>query len=158
MVKQLFYMLLFLFNVSISAQEEIHSNLISTQGIYQENGISLQWSIGEPVINQFSSAEFDLNIGFLQPQLRLVSISEVSNHFDVKVFPNPAVKFIQINFESAFDVNLNIFNVNGKLVLKHGLINSGELIEVQSFSDGMYIIKLNYLGKNSSHPIIKTTL
>ena len=71
----------------------------SSQGYYQ-----FEWNVGEmALINQMSDANEKIIVtnGFLQPYLLYPSRNNTNEAFDadeVKIFPNPATQYIEINF------------------------------------------------------------
>lgn len=87
-----------------------------------------------------------------------VSISELS-FGNVEVFPNPTADFVKITLDgSAESINLNIYDVAGKLV--HSELNLApmtKLIELNfsDFDNGTYLIKINGSGDDISIPIVK---
>ena len=74
-----------------------------------------------------------------------VSTQEEKNTVDVKVFPNPASDFIQIemtergSIETAF---CSIYNVNGQLLLEKKLTSFQEKINIQHLLNGIYFLQI----------------
>ncbi len=72
------------------------------------------------------------------------SIGLAENRIDVKVYPNPVVDEIHIErlglpFEQ---LELTIFDVNGKLLLKEDLLYFQQNIDVTALKTGTYILKI----------------
>ena len=72
------------------------------------------------------------------------SIGLAENRIDVKVYPNPVVDEIHIErlglpFEQ---LELTIFDVNGKLLLKEDLLYFQQNIDVTAMKPGTYILKI----------------
>ena len=80
----------------------------------------------------------------------------VSN--DLRIYPNPAKDqcFIQLPENSDVAV-VNIFDVSGKLVLSKNLnqLNSTYSLEIQSLSEGMYLIEINTNDKLYTGRLVK---
>ncbi|MFT4603179.1 MAG: hypothetical protein ACI857_003367, partial [Arenicella sp.] len=73
------------------------------------------------------------------------------NTFEVKMFPNPAVDFINLQLSESLQANwsVQIFSLNGQLVQVQNYENSlQERIDVSSLTPGTYIVKVYGGGYN----------
>jgi hypothetical protein len=72
------------------------------------------------------------------------SIGLAENVIDVKVYPNPVVDEVHIQcFGFPFDqLELTIFDMNGKLLLKEDLLYFQQDIDVTALKTGTYILKI----------------
>lgn len=85
--------------LSIQLQSQILSpELVASSGAYKDTlGISLSWSVGEPVSEFFKRDELILSQGFHHGKYLLNTIAEAPNlDFDIKLYPNPANDYIHI--------------------------------------------------------------
>jgi len=74
------------------------------------------------------------------------SLKQIDN-FDFLVYPNPAENSITLkNLHSNF-VNLEIYNINGQLVLSEKLNSSSPDIDISKLIGGIYLIK--FIGSNN---------
>jgi hypothetical protein len=62
----------------------------------------------------------------------------------IQVFPNPASNSIQLKSENETNVEVTIFDITGKLLLKHQLkdLTQNNSIETTTLSNGIYIIEI----------------
>lgn len=73
-----------------------------------------------------------------------VGIAENKSDLDkVKIFPNPAHTYIQINQPENIRRTFNIYDLTGRIVLNRHLTNSTEIIDISGLTGGTYIYKLD---------------
>jgi hypothetical protein len=65
-----------------------------------------------------------------------------AEHSTIKLFPNPASDFIQIETGSDVPINIQIVSATGKIVYQKTII-SNESIDVRNWSKGFYLVKTN---------------
>lgn len=76
------------------------------------------------------------------------------NHSDIKIYPNPAIQFINIEgLQNSWMAQ--IYNTNGQLVLSKKITDTIEEINISELSSGMYIIKLTSENKEWVKQFIK---
>lgn len=124
------------------------------------------------LIGQMSSSNNSLIItnGFIQPYIQHPGPDNTNNFFtvdEVKVFPNPASDYVEINFFSKQRgrVTLNIYDAAGKAVYTQTIQYNGvdliQRIPVNKFSASVYMLHINleanegYVSKKGSYKIIK---
>lgn len=63
----------------------------------------------------------------------------------VSTYPNPASEVIIVNNQGAKDINAQLFDLNGKLILDLGVINANTYrsYSTELISNGMYQMVLN---------------
>jgi|YNPMSStandDraft_1061717.scaffolds.fasta_scaffold00925_8 hypothetical protein len=75
-------------------------------------------------------------------------ISNILYKTYIKIFPNPANNYLQINFEKAIqDANISLYNTIGQKVLQANNINNNIIINVKNIPEGLYMIKINIKGE-----------
>ena len=89
-------------------------------------------------IEQFPDVDFFFNVSIMDDPL---STEDVFFQNELKVFPNPSTDFIQVSGLTS-SVDYKIYNVLGAEV-KRGAISNQELIDVNDFSNGLYVLQLN---------------
>lgn len=88
------------------------------------------------------------NFSFLSPTYNNVnsqpiSVSEIENkYFDFTIYPNPANSFLTIETESEGTVTFYIYNNIGRLI-EEGKVNGKQIVETNSLSAGLYLVRLN---------------
>jgi hypothetical protein len=71
---------------------------------------------------------------------------------NIFVYPNPASNSININFDhTQLPLEVNIYDVSGKLILQKSIAESSEIIDVQGLENGFYLIKFT----NKSNELIQ---
>jgi hypothetical protein len=89
------------------------------------------------------------------------SLSKYRKILNLKIYPNPARDYINIRFLSANkgDVTLNIFNLEGKLILNRIIsdLSPGKEIQINtsSFNQGIYFIQLYNKEKINNIKLVK---
>jgi hypothetical protein len=124
-----------------SAQE-----VISTAGMSAENaGYQLSWTVGEPVVETFTSDASTLTQGFQQSKLTVTAIEQLTiGEFELKVYPNPFNDEISIETlknEQSLEINLVLYDVTGKLLLQSKISNQIEKIALQHYPSGNYLLQ-----------------
>lgn len=64
---------------------------------------------------------------------------------EIQIYPNPSADFISLKetqTELQFPIEIEIYNIEGKRYAKHTIFSATEKIDIQSLTDGQYIIKL----------------
>ena len=72
----------------------------------------------------------------------------------VKLYPNPVVDFVNINFSSKID-SVEIYNVAGQRVVSQKWNAASGTMDMRNLAPGMYIIKLNTGKEVQSVKVIK---
>lgn len=106
-------------------------------------GYDMSWTLGEPVIATLTGTENILTQGFHQTKLIVTPIFTVSNNFQVKAYPNPATQrvFIEINPDKKTCI-FELYDLNGKLLKNQLLLSKINEVNVETLSNGTYILKI----------------
>ncbi len=83
-----------------------------------------------------------------QPFLNSEANGNVSKISSVSILPNPSNSFVKILFEKG-EANLTILDLSGKLI-HEVMISSGDYVDVSSFQNGMYLLKLESTNAGSA--------
>jgi len=67
---------------------------------------------------------------------------------DVKIFPNPVKKFLNIKLEKG-NYLLQMHDLSGKIILRKGIFNQTAL-DLSEFSEGIYLLNINDLNNKSN--------
>lgn len=141
-------LLLFLFFLFLkSTGQVIDPYLISFTGNSISNGSnSLDYSLGEILIETLSDSSFYCTQGLLQPNYNsTIGIVEISRN-EVNVYPNPTSD--KITIRSSTTLKTEIVNLLGEII---GEYNSND-ISIQEFENGIYYLKIF----NSKNELIKS--
>lgn len=104
--------------------------------------------INDPWNTPYASGGFDLDaVGVIHSAF---SAHSTENFVNFKVYPNPAIDFLEVEFDSQqiFDCNIRIYSEFGKQIVSKVLKStvSNEIIDVSGFPNGLYIMTIN--GEN----------
>jgi hypothetical protein len=69
-----------------------------------------------------------------------------------KVYPNPAERILQVTSRDENQMNLAIYNMLGKEMLRKSIMNE-EIVDISSLPKGLYLVKIN--DKNSTKLVVK---
>ena len=159
------YLLIFLLlTISLFAQTQpgIERDVLGISGSsIQSSFIQLDWTLGEVAITLHKSKSGTLSEGFQQAFVQVKAPETTQkNVADILIVPNPATSFVSIKFlhEIKENIQWELFDITGKS-LKHNVFDliSEHEIDISSYPDGMYFLKI--CGKNISqtHKISKAT-
>lgn len=142
----LFFVLFVVAVVNTIAQE-----VIATAGKAENSsGYQVSWTLGETVIETADAGSSVLTQGFHQSKLTITAINEVTKAgFDLKVYPNPTQDFVivhlsKLNGQPAY----KLFDLNGKLIEQQKISTTDVKINMRSFAEGTYLLKL--INKNQN--------
>lgn len=139
---------LFLLTASLSAQE-----VISSQGDSYSNGThTLDYTIGEPVIETVSNGTNDLTQGFHQTNLVITKIEDVNIDLNVSIFPNPTSELVNLTMEDFLGFTINLFDISGKLLQQKVLTDNKTTVSLDVYPKGSYMLTLT----NNDNKKIKT--
>jgi hypothetical protein len=72
-----------------------------------------------------------------------VGIQDIKNlNYTVKLFPNPTTNSITLNLDGISNVNLELFDIQGKLLLTKNRAFNQEQIDVSAFKTGTYFLRI----------------
>ena len=154
-MKKLLYIFL-LFTIGANAQS-ISNQVISNYGLSATN-VSAQTdvTIGELVVKTMSDGNNTLTNGIHQTKLLITTIYEDELTNNYQVFPNPSKEGLNFNYNNTANspVNLQLFDISGKLLWRKNNVMGNEQIKMQSQPTGTYILKVND-GKQQELKTIK---
>ncbi len=140
-------LMLFLANNNLYAQKVISAN----GGTANAAGHTVSWTIGEPVIATISDANNTLTQGFHQTKLTVTAINDIQvSGVEIKVYPNPTSDFVNVHFSKTLEnPSYLLFDLSGKLLQQKNIESTDVKINMTSFAEGSYILKLNHRGSQS---------
>ena len=74
---------------------------------------------------------------------------------DIVVFPNPATNWISVKTKSGTNAFAQVFDINGKLILKKELTSEITAISIERLAAGVYIIKVSNNKMQATQRFIK---
>ncbi len=167
------FLLAVLFPAASCFSQSITPSVINSGGgTIQKEYYQFEWSIGElALVNQLSAPQNSLIVsnGFLQPYIlnpANYSITTFFENYEVKLFPNPATQYVEVNFftRQKGKINLGMFDATGRKVYNHDLASDGVdliyRIPVTNLAAGTYMLYINlaslsgYVSKTGVYKLI----
>jgi len=135
-----------------NGQDTLQTVVGSSGGDYENEKISLSWTIGEVVTETRESSNYILSQGFHQGNLEVTRIEEIlPAEFQIKAYPNPVSDILIIESQKA-GFEFQLINNKGQ-VLKNGIIHSTQdEIDFTELPPGNYYLQVE---KHKTHKIIK---
>ena len=123
---------------TINAQE-----VVSTQGNSYSNGTgSIDYTIGEVVINTVSDGTNDLTQGFHQTDWNFVGVEDHVASVDATVYPNPIDHTLNIKSDYFEDVSYTLYDATGRIVMNDILSATLTSFDVSALAPGAYSLRL----------------
>ncbi|NOR88490.1 MAG: T9SS type A sorting domain-containing protein [Bacteroidales bacterium] len=150
-----------LFASLITYSQQISPEVIASGGDhFENNGVSLSWTIGEPVISTLES-DYTLTQGFHQDFYIITAIDETEmENISVNIFPNPTKDFINIEWKSQTNekVDIQLLDMNGRVLQEKSFNTSsdGMKINLNSFERSNYLLRITNGHQIKTYKIIKT--
>jgi len=130
--------------LTVSAQE-----VVSTQGDSYSNGSgSIDFTIGEVVINTGTDGTNDLTQGFHQTNWNFVGLDDNDPSYEATIFPNPTSELLNIRTSTFENVTYTLYDAQGKLILQDKLSAEQTPIQVSQLAPGNYSITLTNETQN----------
>jgi hypothetical protein len=118
--------------------------LISSSGnSHESSGYSISWSLGELVIDTWSTQNITVTNGFHQPVLTVTNVfKEAPPDLIINLYPNPTsdLLIVESNSEGRFDYYL--FNFDGKLLASDLFELERKQINFQHYTPGIYLLRI----------------
>lgn len=141
---------------SLASAQTLDRSVVASAGGLQTNAsASVQFTIGETVVGQFSASNTLLTQGFNQAKMDTSSISIGNLAFQevFTLFPNPASTLLSIT--SNISADALIYDVTGKQVLTtiSVLPNQNNTLNVSTLATGVYFV--HCLDENQNRYVAK---
>jgi hypothetical protein len=156
-MKKLLYILLVL-SFGANAQS-ISNQVISSYGLSASNGTAqTDVTIGEVVTKTVSDGNNTLTQGFHQTKLILTTIKENQSENTYNFYPNPVNETLNFSYTNSEPINVQLFDVAGKLLLSKQNVVNNEQINFNDKPKGSYLVKVTDSKNNElkTVKIIKT--
>ncbi|MDD2564208.1 MAG: T9SS type A sorting domain-containing protein [Salinivirgaceae bacterium] len=133
-----------------NAQTISHSVVASAGENYtnSETGISISWTLGEPVIGTLTSDDESIILtqGFQQGMLGGdVYIVTLDFSAEITVYPNPATNFVNIKVDGLINgaLKLEVLDIHGRIRAEHNNITNDDLVTIKAdhLNSGVYMLR-----------------
>jgi hypothetical protein len=144
-MKKTAFMLFSLFaTLSASAQE-----VVSTQGdSYSNASGSIDFTIGEVIINTGTDGANDLTQGFHQTNWNFLGVEDFAPNYEAIIYPNPTEDVLNIRTSTFENVTYTLYDALGKRVMQDKLSAERTPIQVSQLAPGSYSLTLNNERQN----------
>jgi len=159
-----FYKAAFFMLISTAAlSQDVSLSVISAQGNFDvSENISLEWTVGESIIETVNTGKSIITQGFHQTfNDRVLNVDDVTGAFAITIYPNPVSAYLFVHFESIEDIPylIRLFDIHGRILNEFEIVDPVNLhqIDISHLSSGVYLVRI-YDAENpiiSSQRIIK---
>ena len=128
--------------VQLASGQNLSSSVIALAGGYEKTpgGLSLSWTVGEPVVDPIRSEKILLTQGFQQPGLQVsTGYEDPAFESSLKVFPNPVSHVLQMLSDYPASIDFRLVDMTGKAIHQGSWITE-HTVDVSTLSPGMYVI------------------
>ena len=150
-----FYSLfLSLFVVSSFSAQTISPEVVASSGNTLISGdVVLDFTIGEVVIDTYTGTVI-LTQGFQQSRIIITHVPNEEYEVEFNIYPNPTSDYVMIDFHSPVSSILELYDIQGKLILNHSLYNQESFqLNLQTVASGSYLLKVNIADRVSTYQI-----
>ncbi|MEY3199844.1 MAG: hypothetical protein RJA13_1802 [Bacteroidota bacterium] len=142
--KQIFLFATFFATFAATAQE-----VVSSQGqTYSNANGSIDFTVGEVIINTGSNGTNDLTQGFHQTNWNFLGVEDFAPDYQATIFPNPTQEVLNIKTSVFENVTYTLYDAQGKLVMQNILSAEQTPIQVSQLAPGSYSLTLNNETQN----------
>ena len=149
---------LLLFGVLTLSLNSLGQEVISTQGdSYTNASGSIDFTIGEVVINTVTDGTNDITQGFHQTNWNFLGVEDFAPNYEAIIFPNPTEDVLNIRASAFENVTYTLYDAQGKLVMQDILSAEQTPIQVSQLAPGAYSLTLNNQTQNlKTFKLVKT--
>ena len=123
--------------------------VVSSQGeTYSNANGSIDFTVGEVIINTGSNGTNDLTQGFHQTNWNFLGLEDFAPDYQVTIFPNPTQDVLNIKTSVFENVTYTLYDAQGKLVLQNILSAEQTPIQVSQLAPGAYSLELIFENSN----------
>ncbi|WP_158499568.1 T9SS type A sorting domain-containing protein [Lutibacter profundi] len=162
-MKHLYFLLIFLINITIHAQKIQRSTFSSSGNSIQVTVLNKEYyvsqSIGQKsIIGSLKNSNYTIRQGFQQYLLIAGKPNQTVLKFSASVYPNPVDKSIKIVLNEELTTNLviTIYDILGRLQYQNAKKHPSKFdLDLSFLSTGTYFMTLIANGKNQQYKLIK---
>ncbi|WP_430406704.1 T9SS type A sorting domain-containing protein [Fluviicola sp.] len=84
-----------------------------------------------------------------------VGLDENKNSFGVALTPNPAQNDVKVTFTGVKEASIIIYDAQGKVVMTVNQVQSGEMLSLEAFERGVYLVNIMTTSGNHTERLVK---
>ena len=145
MNKKLFILLsgMFFCGSVVFCQTIQNSVISSTGGSASAGTVKMDYTLGETVIETFTTGGNTLTQGFHQTNLTLVAIENVELFAEITIYPNPTSELVNIDIPQNYSLlDINMFDVTGKFLKNQANAYGKVTFDVSCLATGTYYLQV----------------
>jgi len=156
MMKLLRIYILIFSSVQLCAQSIDKTVMASAGNTMSDSGITIGYTIGEPIVGMTISKRGSIDQGFWAGSLQVEAITAEKERDGIVVYPNPVENELTIFTNSHEIFGITVFGVNGQRVYKQTVENAllEHTIDLSYLSKGMYVLRL-FMKDDSEEKLFK---
>lgn len=142
------------------AQLTIKKSTIDSGGQIAQNGTTTIIStIGEVVVQENTQGTIHISEGFISPDMQIsLSLDNYTALEGISIYPNPTVDFVNIETLNTENINVSLFDLNGRILLnKTFSSNDNKQINMKPYAVSTYLLVVKNVEtqKYRAYKIIK---
>ncbi|NJM14599.1 MAG: T9SS type A sorting domain-containing protein [Bacteroidales bacterium] len=148
--------------IGYTGAQSVSLSLLSfAGGSFNNNSMSVDWSMGETVNKTFATSDLFITSGFQQPSAKNGETNVLlAADKDLNIYPNPVINTANIEFTSDVSIiqSLTIYNQLGVLVLEQSKVkvNQNKMqVNLEGLPKGHYFIKFQTENNTYLSKVIK---
>lgn len=141
-MKTTYLLLLFSSFLGTTFSQTLSPSVIALAGGYEKtpSGMTVSWTLGEPVVDPIKSGNVYLTQGFQQPSLVVsTGFEDPQFSYGLKVFPNPVSDQLMLETDYPDIMQYQIVDPTGKK-LRNGEWTIHTAVDISDFQPGMIVI------------------
>lgn len=154
-MKNLLFSVLIILSANTVYAQMLYPEVMSCFGGHAQNQtLQLTWTAGEPMYETVSNNDNILTQGFNQTvYVSLVTDIVQIAGFDLRVYPNPTVSVVHIEILQPMpdNIELNLYDMNGKMLIKQKTNNNVHQLNIAHLAAGMYLLNIT-----DNNKVVKT--
>jgi hypothetical protein len=102
----------------------------------------MDFTIGEVATATLTASGDELTQGFHQPNIVIVAAEEFIDVYTIQVYPNPTEQFITVRTNSEDELQVQLTNALGQVVIDQKAFTEKIVLDVHAMSNGTYILSI----------------
>ena len=130
--------------LAVNAQQ-----ILSTQGdSYTNATASINFTIGELIIDTGTDGTNDITQGFHQTNWNFLGVQDFVANYQAVIFPNPTEEILYIKTSEFENITYSLYDAQGKLIMQNLLTAEQTPIQLSHLSAGSYSLTLKNEAQN----------
>ena len=138
--------------------QSLERHLLAPGGnYYQDLNWSMEWSVGEPAVQDWQAGDLRLTEGFQQGNALVTAVFEQPPwSYEVELYPNPVQEVLILRKTDTQLLTIRVFDVLGQLILEDHWPGDTRRLDVHSWQAGIYLLTLkDEAGAFASYRFLK---